>query len=185
MNKLQLNGLDNNGRQRFVLYSPVLKDIYGRDSTQLNRSNALESVGEGYWYKNRVAKINGEDKTIYRVIRLLPNEKNPEVADLIVAMDLSTIVNADGTPYVDLAPIKMKYVSFMALSINGTLEVGTCPAASSGENWAKAITMSLSPTRPLWAAAPFKQHTWLPRAPSIAYVSKRLPFSTSATSIFS
>ena len=122
MNKLQLSGLDNNGRYRFVHYSPTLKDIFGRDSVQLNRSNALENVGDGYWYKDRVAKVNGEDKTIWRVIRLLPNESKPEQADMIIAMDLSTIVNAGGTPYVDLAPIKMKYVSFMALSINGTLE---------------------------------------------------------------
>ena len=115
-NKLQLNGLDNNGRYRFVHYSPTLKDIFGRDSVQLNRSSALgEEVRKLYSW-------NGEDKLIWRVIRLLPNESNPELADLIIAMDLSTIVNADGTPYVDLAPIKMKYVSFMALSINGTLD---------------------------------------------------------------
>ena len=48
------------------------------------------------------------------------------------------------------------------------LTSGLKPSASSRVICANAITMSLSPTLPLWAAAPLRQQTWLPRLPAMA-----------------
>ena len=77
------------------------------------------------------------------------------------------------------------FSTFQLFSWLKCLTFGVQPFASSSDIMAKHITMSRSPTFPLCAAAPFRQQTWLPRLPAMAYVSKRFPFSTSATSIFS
>lgn len=116
--KLQLSGLDNNGRFRFMHYHSVLKDSLGRDSVYFNNNQGKENVAEGYWYKSRVAG----GQTIWHVIRLNPNAENPELADIIVAMDLSTIKNYSGDVLLDSCSIKMKGMSFGFLGVNATLE---------------------------------------------------------------
>ena len=117
-NKLQLSGLDNNGRYRFIHYHSVLKDVFGRDSVYLNNNQGAPEDAEGYQYKSRKT----DETLIWHVIRLKPNESNPELADFIIAMDLSTIKNAEGTAYLDLAPIKMQKMSFGFLGVNAPIE---------------------------------------------------------------
>ena len=59
-------------------------------------------------------------------------------------------------------------VSFMRCQVVKCLTRGVHPRASSGDIRAKAMTMRRSPIPPLCAAAPLRQHTWLPLLPAIA-----------------
>lgn len=118
-NKLQLSGLDNNGRYRMVHYHSVEKDIFGRDSTYLNNNAGAAELADDYMYKTRTSG----DNLIWKILRLNPTGVNAsEKADFIIAMDLSTIKNGDGTPYVDLAPVKMKDISLSFLGVNASAD---------------------------------------------------------------
>ena len=86
--KLQLSGLDNNGRFRFAHYHSVLKDQYGRDSVYLNNNQGL---GE-----SKYRLINNNKDTVWHVLRMVPNADNPELADVIIAMNLAVIKNNSG-----------------------------------------------------------------------------------------
>ena len=111
--KLQLSGLDNNGRYRFVHYDPGKKDQYGRDSAYLNNSTAL-----GY---SKFRIVNSTD-TIWHILRLAPNPDNPDSTDIILAMDLSKITTASGKVMLDSCDIKMKSISLGFLGVNATLD---------------------------------------------------------------
>lgn len=109
-NKLQLSGLDNNGRFRMVHYDPAKRDMYGRDSVYLN--NNVEGGDSKY-------RIVGTD-TIWHIMRLAPNADNPELADIVVGMNLASMKDADGVMCLDTTNIKMKNINFSFLGVNAT-----------------------------------------------------------------
>ena len=112
--KLQLSGLDNNGRFRFAHYHSVLKDEFGRDSVYLNNNN-----GQGY---SKYRLINNNKDTVWHVLRVMPNTENPEMADIIIGMNLAVLKNNSGDVLLDSCSIKMKGISLGFLGVNATLE---------------------------------------------------------------
>lgn len=113
--RLPLNGLDNNGRYRFLQYGGPLVDMLGRDSVQLNRGN------NGYdTYRTAKAVHTNYNDTIWRLVRLQPvaNEK----AEFLLAMDLSTIcaeaADGGGVACLDTTDIVLSGFSLSFLGVN-------------------------------------------------------------------
>ena len=113
-NKLQLSGLDNNGRFRFYHFQSVQKDAFGRDSVYLNNNQ-----GEGS-SKYRVVNAKNEagesvKDTVWHILRIEPNEANPEMADIIIGMNMASIRTATNKVLLDSCDFKISSISFMPI----------------------------------------------------------------------
>lgn len=112
--KLPLNGLDGNGRYRFLQYGGPLVDALGRDSVQLNRGNNGDDA-------IRAAKaVHTEyNDTIWRLVRLEPGAD--ERTEFLLAMDLSTICaeaqEGGGVVCLDTTDIKLSGFSMGFLGV--------------------------------------------------------------------
>lgn len=112
--KLPVNGLDANGRYRFLQYGGPLKDMLGRDSVQLNRGN------NGYDnYRTAKAVHTEYNDSIWHLVRL--NPEAGDKADFLLAMDLSTICaeakEGGGTLCLDTTDIKLSNFSLGFLGV--------------------------------------------------------------------
>lgn len=112
--KLPLNGLDNNGRYRFLQYGGPLVDMLDRDSVQLNRGN------NGYdSYRTAKTVHTNYNDTIWRLVRLQPEAD--EKAEFLLAMDLSTIcaqaADGGGVACLDTTDIVLSGLSLSFLGV--------------------------------------------------------------------
>lgn len=112
--RLPVNGLDGNGRYRFLQYGGALKDVLGRDSVQLNRGN------NGYDSYRTANSVHKEYKdSIWHMVRLNPEAEGK--ADFLIAMDLSTICaeakDGGGTLCLDTTDIKLSNFSLGFLGV--------------------------------------------------------------------
>ena len=116
--KLQVNGLDGNGRYRFLQYGGPLVDSFGRDSVQLNRGN---NGNDTYRTANAVHK-EYED-SIWHLVRLPKDvvDETGEKAEFLLAIDLSTICaeaqEGGGVRCLDTTDIKLSGFSLAFLGI--------------------------------------------------------------------
>lgn len=102
--KLPLNGLDNNGRYRFLTIHPYMKDQYGRDSVQLNKGN------NGYEVWRSVKVLHTYKDSIWYIRRLEP--KDGEMTDFVVALNFGLVTNnvEDGA-VLDTTDIKLQHIN--------------------------------------------------------------------------
>lgn len=111
--RIQLPGLDNNGRYRFLQFSHELKDTLGRDSAQLNRGNN----GYDTYRKHTDTNLSPDEQVLWHIVRLNPG--CDDHADFVLALNLYTIPSTvDPTKrMLDLYDIKMKEMSFGVLNV--------------------------------------------------------------------
>lgn len=108
--KLPLNGLDGNGRYRFLYFYPYLKDQFGNDSIQLNRGN------NGYEAWRTANALNTAFKdSIWYLRRLEPKEG--EYAECIIAMNFGKIGNQADGAVLDTTDIKLAYIGTSWLDV--------------------------------------------------------------------
>lgn len=123
--KLQLSGLDNNGRYRFYHFQSVLKDEFGRDSIYLNNNQGLGK--DKYRMLNNVTDENGvkirslnaitgdsvNAEPAWRILRVDPIDG--EKADIIIGLNIKAVRKANGRSYIDSCDVKIKGINFMPI----------------------------------------------------------------------
>ena len=138
--RLPLNGLDGNGRYRFLQYGGQFKDAFGRDSVQLNRGN------NGYAAMRKANALHKEyQDTIWSIVRLA-SETN-ERAEFLIAMDLGKICaeaqTGGGVACLDTTDIKL---SGFSLGFLGVFADTTVTEEINGEMVTRLKTKEERPT---------------------------------------
>lgn len=125
-NKLQLSGLDNNGRFRFYHFQGALKDAFGRDSIYLNNNQGLGS--SKYRWLGSVKDENGDavsypdpenpgemksGEPAWHILRVDP--KDGEMSDIIIGLNIKAVRTASGRSFLDSCDIKLSGISFMPI----------------------------------------------------------------------